>query len=152
MVVCLESALLENGPYHVIMLFQVTLMNVLGMSAAIGGVFMYNMVKYHEKLAKETLPTQNNKTTSLWANGNLGRYSMPLWRKLTETIETCVRQASGRMNEKNDCYQSSTAASNYPPECKRIRRRTRETRVARRVLQQRLQEVIASSETTHCTL
>ena len=54
-------------------------MNVLGMSAAIGGVGMYNMVKYHEKLAKETLPTQNNnKTTSLWANGNLGRRSMPL--------------------------------------------------------------------------
>ena len=48
-------------------------MNVLGMSAAIGGVGMYNMVKYHEKVAKETLPTQNNnKTTSLWANGNLG--------------------------------------------------------------------------------
>ena len=74
------------------MLFQVTLMNVLGMAGAIGGVFMYNVVKYHEKLAKETLPTQNNKTTSLWANGNLGRYSMPLWRKLTETIETCAWQ------------------------------------------------------------
>lgn len=50
---------------------EVTLMNVLGMAGAIGGVFMYNVVKYHEKLAKETLPTQNNKTTSLWANGNL---------------------------------------------------------------------------------
>ena len=61
--------------------FQVTLMNVIGMSAAIGGVGMYNMVKYHEKLAKETLPTQNNnKATSLWANGNLGRNSMLLWQ------------------------------------------------------------------------
>ena len=65
--------------HEIDIIFQVTLMNVLGMSAAIGGVGMYNMVKYHEKLAKETLPTQNNnKTTSLWANGNLGRQSMPL--------------------------------------------------------------------------
>ena len=65
--------------------FQVTLMNVIGMSAAIGGVGMYNMVKYHEKLAKETLPTQNNnKATSLWANGNLGRNSMLLWQILIE--------------------------------------------------------------------
>ena len=66
---CVKQAS-EHEDYY---LLQVTLMNVLGMSAAIGGVGMYNMVKYHEKVAKETLPTQNNnKTTSLWANGNLG--------------------------------------------------------------------------------
>ena len=70
MPVCTVKQASEHEVYY---LFQVTLMNVLGMSAAIGGVGMYNMVKYHEKVAKETLPTQNNnKTTSLWANGNLG--------------------------------------------------------------------------------
>ena len=50
---------------------EVTLMNVLGMSTAVGGVFMYNMVKYHEKVAKETLPVSADyrKNQSLWSNG-----------------------------------------------------------------------------------
>ena len=71
-------------------------MNVLGMSAAIGGVGMYNMVKYHEKLAKETLPTQNNnKTTSLWANGNLGRGSMPLRLKMINILLKLIGKLEG---------------------------------------------------------
>ena len=52
---------------------EVTLLNVFGMSTAVAGVFMYNMVKYHEKVAKETLPTTGDAkrmNPPLWGNGS----------------------------------------------------------------------------------
>jgi solute carrier family 35 protein E1 len=58
----------------VMMKNEVTLMNVFGMFTAVAGVFMYNMVKYHERLTQETLPRLTSQpkklNQSLWSNGN----------------------------------------------------------------------------------
>ena len=53
-----------------VLMNHVTTANIVGMSMAILGVFLYNKVKLDEKLARESLPTvmKREKTVELWNN------------------------------------------------------------------------------------